>query len=231
MIISHEHKFIFIKTMKTAGTSIEIALSKFCGAGDVITPITPADEAMRRELGFRGAQNYIIPFTRYSAKDWARLVTRRTGRKRFVNHMPARRVRRAIDPEVWNSYFKFCVERNPWDKVVSLYYWRHQSEPRPSLSQFIQSGEMTIGVRRGGYDVYSIDGQVAVDRILRYERLNEELQDVAAQLKLPGTLQLPRAKGGTRRDRRSYREVLAPEDAAAIAKAYAREIAYMKYEF
>ncbi|MEL6382956.1 MAG: chondroitin 4-O-sulfotransferase, partial [Cyanobacteria bacterium J06626_18] len=31
MIISHEYKFIFLKTRKTAGTSIEIALSKFCG--------------------------------------------------------------------------------------------------------------------------------------------------------------------------------------------------------
>jgi hypothetical protein len=30
MILSHEHKFIFIKTNKTAGPSIEITLSKHC---------------------------------------------------------------------------------------------------------------------------------------------------------------------------------------------------------
>jgi hypothetical protein len=33
MIISPAHRFIFIKTRKTAGTSMEIALAKFCGEG------------------------------------------------------------------------------------------------------------------------------------------------------------------------------------------------------
>ena len=38
MIISHEHKFIFLKTKKTAGTAIEAALSELCGPSCVITP-------------------------------------------------------------------------------------------------------------------------------------------------------------------------------------------------
>ena len=47
MIISHEHKFIFLKTRKTAGTSIELALSGLCGPDDIITPISPNDEPLR----------------------------------------------------------------------------------------------------------------------------------------------------------------------------------------
>jgi hypothetical protein len=51
LIISHRHRFIFLKTRKTAGTSVEIALSRFCGPDDVIRR-SPGDEALRRELGY-----------------------------------------------------------------------------------------------------------------------------------------------------------------------------------
>jgi hypothetical protein len=40
MIASRLHNFIFIKTMKTAGTSIEMALSPHCGPDDILTPIS-----------------------------------------------------------------------------------------------------------------------------------------------------------------------------------------------
>ena len=65
MIISHKHKFIFLKTVKTAGTSIEIALSKYCGPDDIITPASPEDEITRSELGYPGPQNCFSPIRKY----------------------------------------------------------------------------------------------------------------------------------------------------------------------
>ena len=50
MIISHKYKFIFIKTRKTAGTTIEYNLSKYLGHNDIITPSKQANYL---------AQNYI----------------------------------------------------------------------------------------------------------------------------------------------------------------------------
>jgi hypothetical protein len=231
VIISHEHRFIFIKTMKTAGTSIEIALSKFCGPRDVITPIDPEDEEIRRALGYRGPQNYLVPFSRYSLRHWTRFVSHGQGRRRFFNHMGARQIRRAVHRRVWQSYYKFCVDRNPWDKVVSLYFWQHKSEPRPTLSQFIRSGGIQVGVRRGGFDLYSIDGVIVVDRVCRYERLDEELALVAERVRLPEVPQPPRAKGETRTDRRHYRELLTEEDRDEIARVFQQEIRYLQYRF
>jgi len=37
MIVSHEHRFVFIKTRRTAGSSIEAALAPRLGASDMIT--------------------------------------------------------------------------------------------------------------------------------------------------------------------------------------------------
>jgi hypothetical protein len=231
MIVSHEHRFIFIKTMKTAGTSIEIALSKFCGPHDIITPIEPEDEAIRRALGYRGPQNCFVPFTQYSPRQWGRFVLSGGRRRRFFNHMAARQIRRSLPSAVWRSYFKFCVDRNPWDKVVSLYFWQHRTEPRPSLSDYIASGDIEIAVRRGGFDLYAIDGEIVVDRVCRYEQLERELAIVAERLRLPEIPRLPRAKANTRTDRRPYRELLTASDRAAIARVFVKEIACLQYEF
>ena len=58
VIVSHKHKLIFIKTQKTAGTSIEVALSSLCGPDDIITPVQSWIEDDRAGLAGRGAQNY-----------------------------------------------------------------------------------------------------------------------------------------------------------------------------
>lgn len=39
MIIRHRYKFIFIKTHKTAGSSMEMAFGPRCGPDDIVTPM------------------------------------------------------------------------------------------------------------------------------------------------------------------------------------------------
>ena len=114
MIISHQYKFIFIKTAKTAGTSIEIALSKFCGEKDIITPITSEDEIIRKELKYRGPQNYLAPISEYKIKDFARLLLYRKKKGKYYNHISAREIIKHTGKAVWKNYYKFCFERNPF---------------------------------------------------------------------------------------------------------------------
>src|SRR5690349_20321648 len=57
MILSVRHRFVFIKGMKVAGTSVEMALAPLCGPADIVTPISPVDELERMNRGGR-AQNY-----------------------------------------------------------------------------------------------------------------------------------------------------------------------------
>ena len=226
MIVSHRHKFIFLKTRKTAGTSVEVALSRFCGDRDILAPIAREDEEIRRYLGYRGPQNFHIPLLKYKPANWAGLVLERR-RPKYRNHMRAARVRSLVGEKVWNSYYKFCFERNPWDKAISLYYWRtkHQ-KPRPTLLEFLQSVSTSA---LSNLHIYSIDGEVAVDYVGLYEDLDFELEKLAARLKLPGRIELPKAKSNYREDKRNYRELMGPYEAEIVAKACAREAALFGY--
>jgi hypothetical protein len=227
MIISHTYKLIFLKTSKTAGTSIEIALSQYCGPEDIITPISPADEAFRRELGFRTAQNFVVPYKQYSLQNWISAL--RLGRRlQFHNHIAARDVRMLIGRRIWDDYFKFCFERNPWDRFISMYYWRCRQEPRPSISAFMDSGALDI-MKQKGFGIYTIDSRIAVDKVYRYEDREDALEDIRSRVGLPEKLRLPKAKGGFRTDKRPYRDILTPAEIERIARKFSQEISLFGY--
>ncbi|MGN2248979.1 sulfotransferase family 2 domain-containing protein [Frateuria edaphi] len=230
MIVSHKHKFIFLKTNKTAGTSIEIALSKFCGPDDIITPISPVDEETRRSLGYRGAQNYLAPWYEYGLRDVAKLAFKGKRKLRFYNHMTGREVREYIGRDAWNGYFKFCFERNPYDRLISHYYWCNRSEPRPPMSSFIRTPRAMM-LKHRGFDVYTLGGKVAVDRICRFESIADELEEVRRIIGLPEPLQLPHAKAKHRSDNRGYREVLGEEERSWVDQTFGDELRLLGYHY
>jgi len=210
LIISHKHKFIFIKTKKTAGTSIEILLSKYCGDDDIITPISPEDEKIRRGLGYKTAQNYQYLDNNKEIK--------------FYNHINATEIKKFIGDEVWDSYYKFCFERNPWEKVISFYYWVHKEEPRPSISTFIRSKKMEK-LFYGEHTLYTIDNTMAVDQVYLYENINKSLQDILAKLHIKDQdFTLPRAKSRFREDKRDYHHILNHQDITYISELFSLEI-------
>jgi len=136
MILSHEHRFLFLKTTKTAGSSLHMTLTKYCGPDDIIAPMNPEDERVRASLGYAGPRNCQLPWAEYRWKDYLyRMVGRE--RNKYHKHITAGELRSKLDPSVWDRYFKFAVVRNPFDYAVSLYFWRHR-EQQPSTLHFRQ---------------------------------------------------------------------------------------------
>lgn len=226
MIINHKYKFIFIRTRKTAGTSIEIALSQFCDTLDIITPIAVEDESKRQELGFRGPQNYNIPLRVYNKSDWLRLLWRRKP-KHFFNHASSYYIQDNVAQDSWDNYFKFCFERDPFDKAISRYYWSTR-EPRPDIADYLESVPIKL---LSNWDIYTINDQIAVDFVGRFENLSDDLAIVARKLGLVGELSLPRAKGGYRVDRQHYSQVLNTQAHARIELVCAKEMAAFGYSW
>lgn len=233
MIISHRHQFIFLKTSKTAGTSIEIALSRFCGPEDIITPISPKDEKIRRETGGCGPQNHDSRTVRRTLSEWFQARARGKHKPPFYNHMPARKIIQRIEPSVWDNYYRFCVVRNPWDRVISQYYWRNRdlpTEEMPSLAQFLKSAD-AASLMKKGFRLYTLKGRPAVHQLCYYESLEADLEKARLAIGLPEPLELPNAKGGHRKDKRPYQESFTPQTRAQVARMFRKEIALTGYRF
>lgn len=213
MLYSKAHNFIFVKTRKTAGSSIEVLLSQHMhDPADIITPLIDEDETtLRRPLG-------IEPRNHQDEH----------GLKKFWNHMPGRRIKKLLGREVWRTTLSISVERHPYEKAVSMAHFR-QLPPGMSFEQHLDNV-----VRRGQYANWGIytnrHGKPMVDVLIRFENLKAELDALLARLKLPPAAELPRAKTNFRTDRRPAAEVLSDEHKRIIQVACAPEFEYFGYE-
>jgi hypothetical protein len=228
MIISHKFKFIFIKTYKTAGTSIEVFLSEHCGESDVLTPINPpvGTHIPRNYRGFWNPLPEIIANKDNGLREILRDFYRR---KRFYNHIPARTVRSRISSKIWNHYFKFCFERNPWDKTLSHYHMLiSRSGEIYSMDEYFRRGFFRLNF----YLYTDINGNLLVDKVAKYETFNEDLSEIFGRLGIPfdGTLEV-RAKSEYRKNRKPYQQVFSQDQKEIIEQVFNEEIKLHGYSF
>jgi hypothetical protein len=231
MIISHKYRFIYIKTLKTAGTSLEIALSKFCGPADIITHIDAADEATRHALGYRGAQNFRPCLSRMPS-DLKFTIRSDKGIVKYFNHMPATMARDRLPPEIWNSYYKFTSARHPLDLAGSLYAWRKRSEPGLR--------DMAHFLRVHGSQLYrntlivSEEDRFLLNGFARYEHFEEDLDRIGERIGLPeslwGVFRGIRAKGSVRAPWAGTDDLLGPAERDVVRFLCAREFEFYGYE-
>ena len=187
MIISHRLKVIYIKLEKVAGTSFEIALSKYCDHNYIITPIRKRDEAIRQSLGFNGPHNY-TKLNNVSLE--------------FYNHISAQKIKRLIPSDIWNNYLKIATIRCPYDMFISSYYasvpkWRRGNFYRKTLDEFVTNNNVVL---MRVCDLH-IEGKIPVDFLIRYENLNEDIKNLEGKINCPGllrTFQDITAKGNRR---------------------------------
>jgi hypothetical protein len=246
MILSHKHRFIFIKGMKVAGTSAEIALSQICGPDDIVTPITRFDERERIAKGGEPrnytSHLYPAPVRRLFERRFVESVrTGSTGnpfitrahRYRFINHMSLQTVLRLV-PEA-KDYELLCVERSPYAKVMSLANWveHHQSYGKTgelpdrrarlteAVDRLIADGSMKRVLNVDRYR--APDGRVEA-KPWRIETLAADMAKFFASRGVE-PVALVNAKRGANSDSIDPATVLRPDQIAAIDAIFAEEFA------
>lgn len=236
MIISHKHEFIFVKTRKTAGTSIEYYLAPYCGPDDVLTMIdqgTVEGHEAQNHFGFFNPLKELLEFGP-SADSLETTLDDLLDLDRFYNHLPASRIKARVPKKIWDDYFVFCFERNPWGKNLSRYYmWRERTDSRDtSFDAFMTRGTYCLN-----YPLYmdQSSDDIIVDYVGKYEHLEDELDWIFSGLGIPfdGSLDVSLKSHYSKPDA-SYSEVMRqqyPDYIDRVARIYRKEIELHGYTF
>ena len=236
MLVSHRKKFIYTKTIKTAGTSVESYFEQYC------MPEGEWKESHSREeyvsetgiIGYRGPNRKGLT---------------------WYNHMPARKILKLVGPDIWESYYKFTVVRNPFDKLISEYFMLDYRKKNRSLIEKISAMKRRIlkrespidrvkgkteverfrsWIQEGGgsidRDKYIIGGQVCVDYFIRFDDLHEGLKHVCNNLRVPFEYsRIPKFKSGYRHQKIKIHDYYSKEIELIVKKKYAWELERFGY--
>lgn len=222
MLISHSHKFIFVKTKKTAGSTIESIIVDNCF--NYQTDIcTGSDIDGTPRVNYDG-QKKVSGEARGGHKAW--------------HH-----IQNYVTPVEWSNYYKFTVERNPWDKVVSEFYWRLANSPdvfnydndKDNFKFYLNHKLGEKGYRAPvDWNLYAKDNKVVVDEVIEYSALADQLcnmfNDKLGIDLSKDTVLNTRKKSGYRK--LHYTELYTSQSLIDIVSSlYSREIKHFSYIF
>ncbi len=188
-MINHEHKFIFIHIPKCAGSSIKDYYFNF------------------PKLDWR-KPNYELLY------GWC------PKRKIHLQHATSEQLLKLelVQPEIWNSYFKFTFVRNPFDRSYSDYLWvmrdrgvrgsfQDYMERKGAFEEFLKND--SVKEYRGDHltpqtDFFDMDGDLKMNFIGRFEDLTKDITTLNKKLDFQKTFNVHAKKSKKRKKHYSY---------------------------
>jgi len=172
-VISTQKGFLFVHIPKSAGNSIQTVLAPF--ADDQILRVRSQRDDLEHLYVSNGS-----------------LGTRK--------HSTLADYRRALDPELYRSLFKFTCVRNPWDRMVSHFFFKQEkrgredfdavafrrfvSKRRPAAHYLVADSRWRCLKRRPLWQRAAAAFD-EIDFFLRFENLNGDFRALCDRLRIP----------------------------------------------
>src|SRR6056297_2351350 len=132
----------------------------------------------------------------------------------------------------WSEMTTFSTIRNPWDRLVSMYYWRVTTNQTGLADSRIDFNDwLDLCLRRRdpyfiknplmlapqSYWLCDESGELLVDRLLRFERLAEDFHKLCAAIGIQKKAELPHLK---KTERKHYSAYFGQKDAELVGRIY-----------
>jgi hypothetical protein len=208
MLISDNHKFIFLRMRKVASRSMQAVLRPLC---------IPVPQGKFAHIKSRARLEW----------DYHRYV--------FRAHENILAARRRMPGEKFEHYFKFAFVRNPWERLVSEYEFilkrpGHGRYKRvKNLQNFGEFIQMQIP-RRDAFQLNMLtdrNGHFLMDFVGKLENLDHDWQIVCNRIGIKHQ-ELPRKNVTERKPYQSYYD---EDSIQLVADHWAREIELFEYSF
>jgi len=216
-MISRQKRFLFIHVPKTGGNSIQFVLKEYAD-----------DEIITQDKdGQDGTDRFGLWNRQYG-------TTKHTTLNQYYS---------AIDADLYQTLFKFAVIRNPWDRMISLYFSPHRRKKQWNRKQFL-----ALVKRARPFRYYVIETMPArsgvvkdlgkttirgrsldkdIDFIMKFENLDQGFRIVCRTLGIPEA-PLPQSN---RSIRAHYSQYYDDELIKIVGEKFSEEIQYGNYRF
>jgi hypothetical protein len=216
-MILHSKRTIFIHVPRTAGTSVTQFLKEYFNALDVPENL----EIYKKDLLSKGYSSAGIKKIINSEKIKEQIMN-----YKFSKHATAKYYLDLYGEEVFKSYFKFSIIRNPWERMVSWYI--HGTEKPFKEKAFIEW--LPLKKNDNQIKFIEIDGKIAVDKLCRYENLKKDLTEVFKKLSIPDE-QVNNLPVLYKTDRKPYKKYYNDSSKKLVGEMFSEEIKKFGYSF
>jgi hypothetical protein len=206
VIISPNHKYVFVAVPKTGTHAVRQALRPHMGAGDM------------EQVGLFVKRQFPIA-------DLAKVGH---------GHISLEQLRKFMDPAKFAEYFKFAFVRNPFDRFISYCSFitrergAFKTDPQKVMRRVL-ANPPSEHVLFWPQNTFLVDGEgkLLTDYIGRVETMQQSFEFIASKIGVPA-VQLQKVNAT---ERSAYRDYYDQELIDGVAKLYADDLKLFEYDF